>query len=71
MTPTAPQPPSYTSPDIFRDSVLAYSNDYRRGHNASALVWNETLTEYAADWARGCKWEHSVRISSSFSLQCN
>ncbi|PLB41564.1 putative extracellular SCP domain protein Pry1 [Aspergillus candidus] len=59
MTPTAPQPPSYTSPDIFRDTVLAHSNDYRRSHNASALVWNETLTDYAADWAGGCKWEHS------------
>ncbi|PKY04712.1 PR-1-like protein [Aspergillus campestris IBT 28561] len=59
MTPTAPHPPSYTSPSIFRDTVLASTNDYRSSHNASALVWNETLTEYAADWAGGCKWEHS------------
>lgn len=59
-TPTSPTPPSYTSLDDFKDTVLSVSNSYRREHNAGHLVWNETLTDYALDWARECKWEHSV-----------
>ncbi|KAB8265677.1 CAP domain-containing protein [Aspergillus pseudonomiae] len=58
-TPTSPHPPSYTSPEVFRDTVLSSSNTYRKEHNASDLVWNETLTLYAKDWAEGCKWKHS------------
>lgn len=60
-TPTSPHPPSYTSPEVFRDTILSSSNTYRKEHNASDLVWNETLTRYAKDWAEGCKWKHSVR----------
>ncbi|KAE8152409.1 CAP domain-containing protein [Aspergillus avenaceus] len=59
MTPTSPKPPSYTSTNVFKDTVLATSNTYRKEHNASNLVWNETLTKYAKNWAEGCKWEHS------------
>ncbi|GFF35216.1 cell wall protein PRY3 [Aspergillus udagawae] len=58
-TPTIPHPPSYTSPEIFKDVVLSASNAYRRDHNASQLSWNETLTTYAKHWAEGCKWKHS------------
>lgn len=59
-TPTVPQPPSYTSLDVFKDDVLSASNAYRRAHNATNLLWNETLTTYARDWAEQCKWKHSV-----------
>ncbi|EAW08512.1 putative extracellular SCP domain protein Pry1 [Aspergillus clavatus NRRL 1] len=59
VTPTIPHPPSYTSPELFKDTILSASNTYRRNHNASELTWNETLTKYARDWAEGCKWRHS------------
>ncbi|PLB45277.1 PR-1-like protein, partial [Aspergillus steynii IBT 23096] len=58
-TPTVPQPASYTSLDVFKDDVLSASNAYRGAHNATHLVWNETLTAYARDWAEKCKWKHS------------
>ncbi|KAK1143443.1 hypothetical protein N8T08_006771 [Aspergillus melleus] len=58
-TPTVPQPPSYTSADVFKDDVLSASNTYRRAHNATDLLWNETLTDYAHAWAQKCKWKHS------------
>lgn len=61
-TPTAPTPVSYTSVDDFKDTVLKVTNEYRRTHDASPLVWNKTLTEYAEKWAESCIWKHSVRI---------
>lgn len=60
VTPTISHPASYTSLEIFKDTVLSTSNAYRREHNASHLTWNETLTKYAKRWAEGCKWKHSV-----------
>ncbi|KAL4889964.1 CAP domain-containing protein [Aspergillus ambiguus] len=59
VTPTAPHPPSYTVPEIFQDTILLVSNNYRRDHNASHLVWNDRLTEYAQAWAHRCQWRHS------------
>ncbi|GCB26623.1 repressed by EFG1 protein 1 [Aspergillus awamori] len=56
---TTQQPPSYTSPALFQSSILDVSNTYRKAHNASNLIWNTTLTQYALDWAQGCKWQHS------------
>lgn len=60
ITPTAPHPPSYTVPEIFQDTVLHVSNSYRRNHNATHLIWNETLSDYAQHWADNCQWNHSV-----------
>ncbi|PWY86917.1 PR-1-like protein [Aspergillus heteromorphus CBS 117.55] len=59
LAPTAPHPPSYTSEQTFQDAVLSVSNAYRKAHNATHLLWNETLTTYAQNWADGCKWQHS------------
>lgn len=61
-TPSSPQPPSYTSAKDFKDTVLLASNRYRSEHQAIHLVWNETLTDYALDWAKRCIWKHSVRV---------
>lgn len=61
-TPTVPTPASYTSVDDFQDTVMKVTNEYRRTHDASPLVWNKTLTEYAQKWAESCIWKHSVRI---------
>ncbi|PYH49922.1 putative extracellular SCP domain protein Pry1 [Aspergillus saccharolyticus JOP 1030-1] len=58
-TPTIPHPPSYTSPDVFENTILNVTNTYRQAHNASNLVWNKTLSEYAKKWAAGCRWMHS------------
>jgi hypothetical protein len=68
-TPTIPHPPSYTSPEIFKDVVLSASNTYRRDHNASQLSWNETLTTYAKHWAEGCKWKHSVSLIAPIPIK--
>lgn len=59
-TPTVPSPASYTSLSDFEDTVLQVTNEYRDVHTANALVWNETLVEYARDWAEACIWKHSV-----------
>ncbi|KAI9931449.1 hypothetical protein MW887_010024 [Aspergillus wentii] len=58
-SPTSPHPASYTSLEKFEDTVMSWSNDYRGKYNASHLVWNETLTEYAKNWADKCLWQHS------------
>ncbi|KAL3496486.1 CAP domain-containing protein [Aspergillus germanicus] len=58
-SPEIPQDPSYTSSSLFKSSVLSTTNDYRAEHNASALTWNDTLADYAKQWAKGCIWEHS------------
>ncbi|PWY85138.1 PR-1-like protein [Aspergillus eucalypticola CBS 122712] len=58
-TTTTQEPPSYTSPALFQSSILDVSNTYRKAHNASNLIWNTTLTQYAMNWAQECKWQHS------------
>jgi hypothetical protein len=61
-TPTVPLPPSYTSPSEFQNSVMQVTNEYRACHNASPLVWNDTLADYSRKWAEACIWKHSVCI---------
>lgn len=44
VTPTTvPNSPSYTNPAIFENDILNQTNYYRRQHNATALIWNDTL----------------------------
>lgn len=57
---TVPVSPSYTNPAIFENDILNQTNYYRRQHNASALIWNDTLSTYAKQWAEPCNWKHSV-----------
>ena len=54
-------PPSYTSNSIFESAILAASNFYRVEHHAVPLQWNDSLADYAQNWAKGCQFEHSVR----------
>ncbi|KAF5015184.1 hypothetical protein F66182_13576, partial [Fusarium sp. NRRL 66182] len=56
---TVPVSPSYTNPAIFENDILNQTNYYRRQHNASALIWNDTLSTYAKQWAEPCNWKHS------------
>ncbi|PYH77523.1 PR-1-like protein [Aspergillus uvarum CBS 121591] len=58
-TPTVPHPASYTSLDLFENTILSVTNTYRQAHNASNLIWNKSLAEYAKKWAEGCRWAHS------------
>ncbi|KAL4960287.1 putative extracellular SCP domain protein Pry1 [Aspergillus stella-maris] len=59
VTPKVPQDKSYTSAKLFKSTVLDATNAYRKAYNASALSWNETLADFARDWAKTCAWEHS------------
>ncbi|KAL4948287.1 CAP domain-containing protein [Aspergillus filifer] len=59
VTPKVPQDKSYTSAKLFKSTVLDATNAYRKAYNASALSWNNTLADFARDWARTCVWEHS------------
>ncbi|KAH6671087.1 CAP domain-containing protein [Halenospora varia] len=43
----------------FKNDMLVAHNFYRAQHGAAALVWNDTSAKYAADWAKGCVFEHS------------
>ncbi|RAH67061.1 putative extracellular SCP domain protein Pry1 [Aspergillus aculeatinus CBS 121060] len=57
-TPTVPHPPSYTSLDLFANTILSVTNTYRQAHNASNLIWNKSLAEYAKKWAEGWDKKH-------------
>lgn len=69
--PQVPQDRSYTSASQFKSSILSTTNAYRSTHNASSLIWNETLASFANQWARTCLWKHSVRILPSSFLYRN
>lgn len=49
----------YANDDKFQQAILDVTNLFRRQHNASSLAWNESLAEYAKDWSKDCKFEHS------------
>ncbi|KAF2845084.1 PR-1-like protein [Plenodomus tracheiphilus IPT5] len=49
----------YTDDTQFRDAVLNVTNTYRKQHNATALEWNSTLADFAADWSEDCEFKHS------------
>jgi uncharacterized protein YkwD len=49
----------YTSDSAFESTILNITNIYRKQHNASALTWNDTLADAAADWSQKCNFEHS------------
>lgn len=55
----------YTDDDAFEEAVLSMTNTYRRQYNATAVVWNETLAEFAEDYGKACEFEHSVRTVSA------
>ncbi|OAX82912.1 hypothetical protein ACJ72_02737 [Emergomyces africanus] len=59
--PTSPTiPASYASDSVFRNTILAVTNRYRRDHNATALSWNRTLEASSRRWTRQCRWAHST-----------
>jgi hypothetical protein len=40
---------------VFQQDILDATNSYRAEHNASPLVWNETLADGADGYVYGCK----------------
>jgi pathogenesis-related protein 1 len=46
---TNPTPEEYTS----------IHNEYRALHGAQNLIWNDTLSAKAQQWANGCVFQHS------------
>ncbi|KAI0444373.1 CAP domain-containing protein [Xylaria telfairii] len=57
--------PDYVDDATFQASILNSTNVYRGEHNATAVVWNTTLAEYAASYLNSeavgseCKFAHS------------
>lgn len=49
----------YLNDSTFRAAILNSTNAYRRQHNASALVWNNTLQRFAEGVSGGCVFAHS------------
>ena len=54
------QPIEYTDASAFEKAVLDVTNTYRRQHNATHLVWNETLAEFAEKPGESCVFKHTV-----------
>ncbi|KAK6359457.1 hypothetical protein TWF696_000613 [Orbilia brochopaga] len=50
---------SYTSDEVFQDTVLNITNTYRDWYNATALEWNDTLAEAAERAVDDCIFQHS------------
>ncbi|KAF3922141.1 hypothetical protein ABW21_db0200131 [Orbilia brochopaga] len=50
---------SYTSDQVFKDTVLNVTNTYRDWYNASALTWNDTLAEAGQRAVEDCIFQHS------------
>lgn len=54
------QPPASNLGD-YEKTILDASNLHRQNHSAAALVWDETLAQYAANTANGCVFEHDMK----------
>ena len=54
--------PSFLSDSMFKQQILDSTNFYRDQHNATALIWNDLLGNYARRWAFLCNFKSSVSI---------
>ncbi|KAH6893326.1 CAP domain-containing protein [Thelonectria olida] len=60
--PTIPSnEPEWKQDKSFTSAILNSTNFYREEHNATALKWNTTLEDFAADYldSNDCEFEHS------------
>lgn len=44
----------------FKDAVLTTHNTARAKHGVAGLAWDNTVAQYAQNWANNCTWGHSV-----------
>ena len=51
--------PQWTDDSTFQSAILNSTNTYRKQHNATALLWNDTLATYAAQHVEPCKFAHT------------
>jgi hypothetical protein len=52
--------PEFVQPALFTSAILNSTNTYRAQSNASAVAWNDTLSDYAASYLDStCDFEHS------------
>lgn len=58
-SPRAENPPHAIHARSEPQEYLDAHNSVRAQHNAAALVWDETLAQYAQDYANKCVWQHS------------
>ncbi|KAM3414527.1 hypothetical protein BST61_g9686 [Cercospora zeina] len=47
------------SSDSLQAQVLNSTNTWRSDYLAEPVKWNDSLADYAQDWAKGCLWQHS------------
>lgn len=57
-TPTT-TPPSGSVPTNFADAMVYWHNQYRSLHGVPNVTWNQTLADYAANYATQCSTSHS------------
>ena len=64
VTQSAPTPSysSYNNFNQFESDMVDGQNFFRREHNVTDLVWNQTSASYAADYSGQCQFKHSVCI---------
>jgi hypothetical protein len=55
--------PAMSNSNSLQSAVLNSTNYYRSVFQAQDLVWNDTLADFAEDYAQGCIWQHSVSHS--------
>ncbi|KAI0855518.1 CAP domain-containing protein [Xylaria cubensis] len=57
--------PQFVDEETFTSAILNNTNFYRKEHNATAVVWNDTLSSFATDYLDGdkvgadCNFAHS------------
>lgn len=55
--------PEYVSEKLFQSAILNSTNFFRREHNASDIVWNKTIADFAANYLsekdKDCTFAHS------------
>ncbi|KAK2593942.1 hypothetical protein QQS21_008349 [Conoideocrella luteorostrata] len=60
-TSTTPPPPPSNNLGDYESTILEKHNLHRKNHSASALEWDDTLAQYAANTANGCVFEHDMK----------
>jgi pathogenesis-related protein 1 len=62
-----PSTPSRRAPSLQdQRAYLKAHNSVRAQHGAAPLVWNQTLSDAGASWAKRCEFKHSGGILGPF-----
>jgi uncharacterized protein YkwD len=72
-TPSSTPTPDSSSGNVSADDINDYLSDHnsvRAAHGANPLVWNQTLSDKAQQWANGCVFQHSGGSLGPFGGKC-